>query len=95
MLQAATSVPAEWLQMRSGRISVGYEADLVLLNGNPLLDIANTREINTVILGGKVLDRVLLDEILIAVKEANDASRSIDIKEYIKGSIRTVHRHED
>ncbi len=46
-LQTATVNPATFLEMnnRTGTIAVGKEADLVLLNKNPLEDINNTRNI--------------------------------------------------
>lgn len=46
-LQTATVNPATYLEMinRTGTIAVGKEADLVLLNKNPLEDINNTRNI--------------------------------------------------
>jgi imidazolonepropionase-like amidohydrolase len=54
-LCAATIRPAEFLGRldHSGSIAPGKDADLVLLDGNPLLDIANTRRISAVILKGK------------------------------------------
>jgi len=82
VLRSATSIPASWLKSHSGKILPGYSANLVLLENNPLDDIAHTRTINTVISRGQVFDRDLLDEILAAVKEANDASRKINIDKY-------------
>ena len=38
--------------------------DLVLLDANPIADIANTRRIDTVILGGKVYGRAALDAMI-------------------------------
>jgi hypothetical protein len=82
VLRAATAVPAHWLKSHAGVVAEGYEANLVLLDKNPLEDINNTRAINTVIARGQVFDRSLLDQILAAVKAANDASRRIDISAY-------------
>ena len=82
VLQAVTVVPANWLKRKAGKVSVGFDANLVLLNKNPLEDIAHTKTINTVIANGKVFDRELLDELLAAVKKANDSSRRVDISEY-------------
>jgi imidazolonepropionase-like amidohydrolase len=42
---------------RIGTIEVGKEADLVVLNADPLADIANVREIALVLKGGRVVDR--------------------------------------
>ena len=81
-LRAATITPAQWLKSNTGKIVAGHDANLVLLDKNPLINIENTKAINTVILEGKVFDRALLDEMLSAVKEANDRSRTVDIVEY-------------
>jgi imidazolonepropionase-like amidohydrolase len=52
-----------WLN-RYGAIAPGKAADLVLLDRNPLIDIAATRAIRTVVLRGKVNDRATLDRML-------------------------------
>jgi hypothetical protein len=45
-LAAATSVPATVFRLgKRGRIANGYKADLLLVDGNPLTDIAATRRI--------------------------------------------------
>lgn len=82
VLQAATRTPANWLNSNTGTIQEGLAANLVLLDRNPLEDISNTKAINTVINQGKVYDRTLLDQLLAAVKAANDASRKVDIGAY-------------
>lgn len=81
-LYAATAAPAGRINNNAGIIDVGRRADLVLLNGNPLVDIENTSAISAVILSGRVLDRVRLDAMLEAVKAANAASRSFDLSLY-------------
>jgi imidazolonepropionase-like amidohydrolase len=55
-LRAATVRPAEFLGRldRAGSIAPGKDADLVLLDGDPLVDITNTRRISAVILKGKL-----------------------------------------
>lgn len=52
-LQTATSNVANFLgpSHRGGRIEVGRNADLVLLDANPLIDIRNTRRIAGVMIG--------------------------------------------
>jgi imidazolonepropionase-like amidohydrolase len=64
-LQTATLNPAEFLAVaKSGRISPGYLADLVLLEGDPTVDIANTVKVAAVVLDGSFLSREELDEML-------------------------------
>ena len=43
-----------------GTIAVGKHADLILLDGDPLQDIRDTRKISHVIRGGRVVDRAAL-----------------------------------
>jgi len=83
ILIAATKQPATWLVNNSGEISVGRKANLVLLDKNPLLDIQNTKAINSVIVNGRLLDRATLDQILTTVKQANNNSRVTDIRKYL------------
>ncbi len=66
VLQAATRRSAEQLglQDRVGTVQLGKEADLVLLDADPLADIANTQRINAVVLQGQLFDRRGLDELL-------------------------------
>lgn len=56
-LRCATYYPAEFfgLQNEVGSIEVGRAADLVLLSGNPLVNIRNTRLIVSVMKGGKIV----------------------------------------
>ena len=70
-LQAATVNPAKFMKREKdlGTIEEGKLADLVLLDGNPLDDIANTRRINAVIVNGRLLAREQLDEMLNRVAE--------------------------
>jgi imidazolonepropionase-like amidohydrolase len=59
ILQAATKWPAELMrvQNRLGTVERGKLADLVIVNADPLADIANLRNIDNVIMDGKVVDR--------------------------------------
>jgi Tol biopolymer transport system component len=61
-LDAATLVNARLLGAESdiGSIEEGRVADLVLLDGDPLGDIRNTRRIHAVIQGGRLVDREAL-----------------------------------
>jgi hypothetical protein len=65
-LRAATSAPARFFGWsdRMGSISNGKAADLVVLEADPLLDIANTRRIAVVVARGVVYTRVELDRML-------------------------------
>lgn len=61
-LQAATRNPAEFLgRGNEGVIRAGNAADLVLLDADPLENIANTRKISGVVLAGRYLSRADLD----------------------------------
>jgi hypothetical protein len=71
-LQTATINPAEFLGMQGslGAVEKGKIADLVLLDGNPLTDIANTRRIAAVIANGRFFDRPALARLLQHVDSA-------------------------
>ena len=71
-LQAATRDPARYAGVLDslGTIEIGKIADLVLLEGNPLEEIRNTRKIAAVVLGGKLLLKSRLEVLLAAVEAA-------------------------
>ena len=71
-LQTATLNPAKFLDRLAdlGTVERGKLADLVLLDANPLEDIANTRKIRAVVLAGRYLDRAALDRMLREVEMA-------------------------
>jgi len=81
-LATATKNPAELMNSNAGTIEVGRRADLLVLDKNPLVDISNTRAIDTVILNGRVFERDQLDLMLATVKQANENSRKINIDKY-------------
>jgi len=62
-LRAATLTAAEYygLQDDYGTVEAGKVADLVLLTGNPLSDIAHTARIDVVVFNGNLYDRAALD----------------------------------
>ncbi len=66
VLVSATLRPAQFLGIEDqlGTIEPGKLADLVLLDANPLADIAHTRRIHAVIRGGRLFDRAALDQLL-------------------------------
>ncbi len=65
-LQAATTNPARFIANENdyGAVKPGKLANLVLLDANPLDNIANTTRIRAVILDGQFLDRPALDAML-------------------------------
>jgi imidazolonepropionase-like amidohydrolase len=69
-LQAATRNAAEYAGQLAtvGTIEKGKIADLVLLDADPLSEIANTKRINSVIVGGRLVDRAAIAEMLSKVE---------------------------
>lgn len=69
-LRTATLQPARYfgIEAVAGTIARGRRADLVLLSGNPLDDIRNTRRVAGVILRGKPFNRKQLDLLLLKEK---------------------------
>ncbi len=60
-LRSATSAPARiWRMPDRGRIAPGLRADLIMVDGDPTLDITATRTINRIWLAGTLVDRDLL-----------------------------------
>ncbi|MFV8326431.1 amidohydrolase family protein [Flavobacterium sp. ZS1P14] len=72
ILLASTVNPARYLDNYAveGTITEGKNANMVLLNENPLDDIKNTKSIEGVVLKGKWLDRQTLDRMLEEVELA-------------------------
>lgn len=71
-LQSATRDAAAYLGLLDsvGTIEKGKTADLVLLDADPLADISNTKKINAVVLGGKLIPKQELDKMLADVEAA-------------------------
>jgi imidazolonepropionase-like amidohydrolase len=71
-LQTATLNPAKFLgkETELGTVEKGKLADLVLLDRNPLDNIANTQKIAAVIVNGRYLSRAELDRMLAGVVAA-------------------------
>jgi imidazolonepropionase-like amidohydrolase len=65
-LQSGTVYPATFLDIedRIGTVQAGLDADLILLDGNPLEDISNSRRVHGVMLQGRWLSRQKLDRML-------------------------------
>jgi hypothetical protein len=70
-LQTATINPAEFLGLSKilGTVEKGKIADLILLDANPLENIANTKRIAAVVSSGRLLDRKALDGLLTGVAD--------------------------
>jgi imidazolonepropionase-like amidohydrolase len=77
-LRAATSDAARFLgrEKEFGVVASGADADLVLLDENPLEKISNTTRIAAVIRVGVYLDRAALDNLLSQAKNAAKAAPS-------------------
>lgn len=73
ILQGSTRLAAEFLGVDDdrGTVAVGKRADLVLLDADPLSNIANTRRIAAVIRDGRYLSRDELDAMLEDLVERN------------------------
>jgi len=81
VLRSATLVPARFIGLdgRLGTVAEGKAASLVLVKGDPLEDIRNTRLIDGVFLRGTYYDRVDLDRLLSEAREiANPKTGSGD-----------------
>ena len=77
-LQTATVRPAELLGLESdfGSVGVGKRADLLLLDDNPLEDLAALRRPAGVVLRGRRLSREVLDGMLEALSKGDSAPES-------------------
>jgi imidazolonepropionase-like amidohydrolase len=76
-LRSATVRPAEFFsrQDEMGTIDVGKKADLVLLDGNPIENIANTRRIAAVVSKGKLHTPAELSDLIAASHAAAEAKQ--------------------
>lgn len=70
-LQTATINAARQLNREEwdGTVEPGKRANLVLLNANPLVSVANLQRIEAVVLRGQLLDRPSLDRMVAAVEK--------------------------
>ena len=79
VLKAATSGAASFLGVSDsvGTVEVGKLADLVIIDGNPLVDIRNTQSIRTVIVNGRVVDAAERRTILAATARTFTKSKAV------------------
>jgi hypothetical protein len=65
-LETATTNPALLLGLSKtwGRVATGYTANLIMLNADPLANILNIGNIDSVVLNGVLLNRARLDQLL-------------------------------
>lgn len=78
-LRTATVNPAAMFNMTDqlGSVETGKLADLLLLDADPLLDIANTKKINSVVINGRLIDAALRQKLLdeeLAIQKATAKS---------------------
>ena len=78
VLKAATSGAASFLGVADsvGTVQVGMLADLILIDGNPLVDIRSTQSIQMVIVNGRVLGTAERRRILAAAVRAASARKT-------------------
>jgi len=76
-LASATILPAQWLGIEKyiGTIEPGKFADLVLLEGNPMIDIKNTQKIAGVFVNGKWLNKATMGAMLSDLSKRNTAAK--------------------
>jgi hypothetical protein len=81
-LRAATVNPARFMRASDslGTVEAGKLADLVLLDGDPLASIRNTRRIRAVIANGRLYDRKGLNGLLEAVARAANPAAATSAK---------------
>jgi tetratricopeptide (TPR) repeat protein len=85
-LQTATVNAAAYLgqSAATGTIEPGKAADLVLLDANPIENIANTKRISAVVAGGRLLEHRELDALL------TEAERIANLKSISEALFRTI-----
>jgi len=60
------------IEKQKGILSEGFDADILILDADPLVDVRNVSKINTVIQGGRVHDRAKLDAIFESARKIKD-----------------------
>jgi imidazolonepropionase-like amidohydrolase len=77
VVEAGTIAPARYLgrEREFGSVAVGKRADLILVDGNPLEDVANVFRSSGVMLNGRWLARAELDEMLGEIERFTRSAR--------------------
>jgi imidazolonepropionase-like amidohydrolase len=60
------------LENQKGKILEGFDADLLILRGNPLDDLGNAAKIESVVQGGRIYTRQDLDKFLADARSIKD-----------------------
>ena len=60
------------IEKEKGKLAKGFDADILIINGNPVRDVKNISKIHAVIKGGRVFNRTELDAMLEAVRTIDD-----------------------
>ena len=65
-IQSATILPAIVMKVadKTGSLQVGKQADLIIINGNPLQNIRDIRKVEKVIKAGQEYDPVILHKMV-------------------------------
>lgn len=61
VLRSSTSEAQRFLGQKRGVLAAGYDADLVVLDADPVAHASNLRRVSSVVLRGVVIDRAALD----------------------------------
>ena len=70
-LETGTIAAAGFLGLNTGRVQPGRDADLVLLDANPLDDVKNSQRIHGVMLRGRWYSRAEISQRLARLSNAN------------------------
>jgi imidazolonepropionase-like amidohydrolase len=65
-LKTATIIPATVMKVdkQTGSVEAGKQADLIIIDGDPLKNISDIRKVSVVIKGGRVYDPVKLHQMV-------------------------------
>lgn len=84
VLKSATLSPAEFMNFKIGKIQQGYDAGLVLLSKNPLENINNSKEIESVFFGNYSINKNQIEQLLLEIARLNNEDRNTSIDKYKK-----------